>query len=418
MRSLVPMIPLREIFVTCLGASLACQLGLVWRQATYVRAHRHAVPGPFADAVTLAQHQTAARYTVARTWLRAASLLVEACITWMWTLGGGIDALDRLWRGWLPQASSTAQGTWVVLSFLFFSALVTLPQSVARTFGLEAHFGFNKTTVALFCTDILKSLALTGLLVTPLCYAVLLVLERTGASGWWMAWSLWTALTLLLAWIFPVWIAPLFNKFRPLEDPTLLQRVHALLTRCGFLAEGVFVMDGSKRSGHGNAYFTGFGKSKRVVFFDTLLDTLSPSEIEGVLAHELGHFKLHHIRNRLLLGTLSSFIGFFVLGQLLSDVHFYHGLGVAQPSTHAGILLFALAAPTATFFLTPLSSWYSRRHEYAADAYASDHSDGGALACALTKLYRDNAATLTPDPWHSAFYDSHPSAMDRISRLA
>ena len=417
MRTLVPMIPWREIFVTCLAANLACELWLVWRQARHVRANRHAVPGPFADTVTLLQHQTAARYTAARTRLRVVSLLVGACATWAWTLGGGIEALERLWRGWLPQASSLAQGTSVVLSFLGISALVALPQSIVRTFGVEARFGFNKTTVALFCADLGKSLVLTALFVTPLCYAMLWLLERVGPSGWWMAWGLWTALTLLLAWIFPVWIAPLFNKFRPLEDATLLQRVHALLTRCGFLAEGIFVMDGSKRSGHGNAYFTGFGKSKRVVFFDTLLETLSPQEIEGVLAHELGHFKLHHIRNRLLLGTLSSFVGFFVLGRLLTEVGFYEGLGVTQPSAHAAILLFALAAPLTTFFLTPLSSWYSRRHEYAADAYASTHSDGAALARALTKLYRDNASTLTPDPLHSAFYDSHPSALARIARL-
>ncbi len=414
----MPMIPWREMFVTCFVTNLACELWLVWRQARHVSAHRHAVPGPFAGAVTLLQHQTAARYTAARARLRVVSLLVGACTTWAWTLGGGIRALDSLWRSWLPQASAAGLGTAVMLSFIAISALVAIPQSAVRTFGLEARFGFNKTSVALFCRDLLKSLALTALLVTPVCYAMLGLLERVGPSGWWMAWGLWTALTLLLAWVFPVWIAPLFNKFRPLEDAPLLQRVHALLTRCGFLAEGVFVMDGSKRSGHGNAYFTGFGKSKRVVFFDTLLETLSPQEIEGVLAHELGHFKLHHIRNRLVLGTLSSLVGFFILGRLLTELGFYEGLGVAQPSAHAAILLFTLAAPLTTFFLTPLSSWYSRRHEYAADAYACAHSDGAALARALTKLYRDNASTLTPDPVHSAFYDSHPSAMDRLARLS
>lgn len=411
------MIPWKEIFVASLGASLGCQLWLVWRQARHVQAYRHAVPGPFVESVTLAQHQTAARYTVARTRLRGVGLGVGACMTWLWTLGGGIDTLDRTWRTWLPDASSRAQGTWVVLTFLSLSAFVSLPQSAVRTFWLEARFGFNKTTVALFCSDLVKSIVLTGVIVAPLCYAVLWLLERAGPGGWWMAWGLWTALTFALVWIFPVWIAPLFNKFRPLEDATLLERVRALLTRCGFLAEGIFVMDGSKRSGHGNAYFTGFGKSKRVVFFDTLIATLSPLEIEGVLAHELGHFKLHHIRNRLILSTVSSLGGFYVLGALLNEPTFFAALGVTQPSAHTALLLFALAAPVATFWFTPLSSWYARRHEYAADAYASAHSDGAALARALTKLYRDNASTLTPDPLHSAFYDSHPSALDRIERL-
>lgn len=409
------MLPWREIFLVLLLFNLLCELLLAWRHVRHVQRHQHAVPAPFASVLTLAEHQKAAQYTVWRTSLGGAHLLVGAAVLWGWTLGGGLEALDIFWRARIDAALPL--GTCVVLSFLAISMALTLPLSLVRTFWVEAHFGFNQTTWRLFVADLAKGAALMAIIATPLCYGVLAFLQHAPRWGWLSAWGLWSGLTLAMAWIFPTWIAPLFNKFRPLEDPTLMARVRTLLDRCGFFAKGVFIMDGSRRSRHGNAYFTGFGKNKRVVFFDTLLETLSVPEIEGVLAHELGHFKLHHIRNRLVWGFASSFVGFYLLGWLIQQPQLYASFGVTHPSAHAALLLFVLGAPVVTFLFTPLASWYSRRHEYEADAYAAAHADGSALAQALSKLYRDNASTLTPDPWHSAFYDSHPPALARISRL-
>ena len=295
--------------------------------------------------------------------------------------------------------------------------LIHLPLSVWRTFGLEARFGFNRTTPALFLADLGRGLALAVALGAPVLTAILLLMERAVRWWWVWAWGLWLAVMLLMTWAWPAFIAPLFNRFVPLPDLALRQRIEALLDRCGFAARGVFVVDSSRRSSHGNAYFTGIGRHKRIVFFDTLLERLAHPEVEAVLAHELGHFRLKHVRQRLLLSVALSFVGLALLGWLTGQAGFYAALGVAVPSTHAALLLFVLVVPAITFFVTPLASLWSRRHEFQADDFASRHASAAELASALVKLHRDNASTLTPDALYAAFYYSHPPPLVRITRL-
>jgi STE24 endopeptidase len=331
------------------------------------------------------------------------------------TVGGGIAFIDALWR-----QTSLAQpwlGTLVVLSTVMAMGIVGLPFSIWRTFRLEARFGFNRMTPALFVADLAKSLLLGLVLAAPLLIAALLLMERAGPWWWLWAWAGWLGFTLLLTWAWPRFIAPLFNRFTPLADETLKARVEALLDRCGFSSKGVFVMDGSRRSAHGNAYFTGVGRNKRIVFFDTLIERLGAAEIEAVLAHELGHFRLKHVRQRLIVSIFTSFAGLALLAWLAGQPGFYTALGVPTPSSHAALLLFMLVVPAFTYFMTPLGAWWSRRHEFEADDFAVKHANARALADALVKLYRDNASTLTPDRIHSAFYDSHPPALVRIARL-
>jgi STE24 endopeptidase len=303
------------------------------------------------------------------------------------------------------------------MSVLVLLSVLSLPFSVYRTFVIESRFGFNRTTPAVFVADQLKGLALLLLLGTPLVLLVLWLMRSAGSAWWLYAWAAWVGFTLALTWAFPTLIAPLFNKFTPLADAALRERIEALLERCGFHSRGIFVMDGSRRSSHGNAYFTGVGNAKRIVFFDTLIESLEPAEIEAVLAHELGHFRRKHVRKRLALAVVLALAGFALLGWLVQAPWFYAALGV-QPSPHMALLLFMLVVPVFTFPLTPLASWLSRRHEFEADAYAVAQADGPSLAHALVKLYRDNATTLTPDPLHSSFYDSHPPAPIRVARLA
>jgi STE24 endopeptidase len=294
---------------------------------------------------------------------------------------------------------------------------ISLPLSLYRTFGIEARFGFNRTTPAIFVGDLLKGLVLSLALGAPLLYVVLLLMDRAGQLWWIYAWLVWVAFTLFITWAWPTLIAPLFNRFTPLSDETLKQRTEALLERCGFASKGVFVMDGSRRSVHGNAYFTGVGRNKRIVFFDTLIERLQAAEIEAVLAHELGHFRLHHVRSRLVLSLGMGLAGLALLGALATWPEFYASLGVTTASGHTALLLFVMVLPVFTFFLTPLSSWWSRKHEFEADEFAAKFANAQQLADALVKLYRDNATTLTPDELHSAFYDSHPPALIRIARL-
>jgi STE24 endopeptidase len=305
----------------------------------------------------------------------------------------------------------------VIASVALIAQLVNLPFSLWRTFGLEARFGFNRTSAALFFTDLGKGLALAVVLGGPLLAATLLLMERAGRWWWVWAWVLYLAIMFVMAWAWPAFIAPLFNRFSPLADDALRSRIEALLTRCGFASRGVFVVDNSRRSSHGNAYFTGIGRHKRIVFFDTLLERLAHPEVEAVLAHELGHFRLRHVRKRLGVSMATTLLGLAVLGWLARQGSFYRALGVPRPSTHAALLLFVLAVPAFTFFLSPLAALWSRRHEFEADAFATRYADAAALERALVKLHRDNASTLTPDPLYVAFYYSHPPPLARIARL-
>ena len=406
---------LTVLFVLAVLASTATSLWLSQRQATAVARHRGEVPSPFAAAVSSEEHRKAADYTIAKVRFARVGTVVDAVLALALTLGGGIAAVDALWRQ--TQLREPWLGVAVIGTVVLIVQLVNLPLAAWRTFGLEARFGFNRTTPALFLADLGKGVALAVLLGGPLLLAVLLLMERTGRWWWAWAWLVWLAFMLFMSWAWPVFIAPLFNRFSPLEDAALKARIEALLSRCGFASKGVFVVDNSRRSSHGNAYFTGFGRHKRIVFFDTLLERLAHPEVEAVLAHELGHFRLRHVRQRLYLAIASSFIALAVLGWLARQSGFYRALGVPQPSPHAALLLFALAAPAITFFLTPLASLWSRRHEFAADAFASRHASAAELAAALVKLHRDNASTLTPDPAYVAFYYSHPPPLARIARL-
>lgn len=403
------------LFVLLLLMSTAVRSWLNQRQVAAVLRHRDRVPDAFADQIDLAAHQKAADYTVARAALNRWDVLLDAGIALMLTLGGGIDAIDRWWQfAGLPPAW---HGTVVVLTTILIVSAIGLPLSLWRTFGVEARFGFNRMTVGLYITDLLKGLALSLLLGVPLIFVILYLMQQAGSLWWIYAWLVWVPYTVLVTWAWPAIFAPLFNKFTPVGDETLKQRTESLLQRCGFTSKGVFVMDGSLRSAHGNAFFTGIGRNKRIVFFDTLLARLQIAEVEAVLAHELGHFRLHHVRSRLILSVGFALGGLALLAALARWPAFYSALGVSTPSAHAAVLLFMFVLPAFTYFLTPLASWWSRKHEFEADEFAAQYADARQLADALVKLYRDNASTLTPDNLHSAFYDSHPPALVRIARL-
>ncbi|MFL6599715.1 MAG: M48 family metallopeptidase [Steroidobacteraceae bacterium] len=401
--------------VVALFAGTALRLWLAGRQIETVKANRDRVPAAFADRIEVADHQKAADYTVATISLGRRSLILDTLVTLGLTVGGAIGALDLLWQrsGWaLPW-----RGAMVVLTVVCLTALIDLPFSIWRTFRIEARFGFNRTTPGLFIADLGKGCLIALVLGGPVVLAALTLMDRAGQLWWLWAWAGWLALMLLMTWAWPAFIAPLFNKFTALEDAPLKARIESLLQRCGFTSQGVFVVDGSRRSSHGNAYFTGLGRHKRIVFFDTLLARLTHAEIEAVLAHELGHFKLKHVRKRLLATLVASFGALALLGWLAAQPAFYSAFGVQAPSSHAALLLFMFVAPAFTFFATPLGSLWSRRHEFEADAFAARHAHAADLANALVKLYRDNATTLTPDRLYSAFYYSHPPATERIARL-
>jgi STE24 endopeptidase len=403
------------LFVGAVLCGTALQLWLAGRQVATVASHRARVPEPFDAQISASEHAKAADYTIATVRFRRLEMGFDAAVLLALTVGGGLAAVDSLWRrtGW----SGEWLGTAVVLTVLCLTGLLGLPFSIWRTFVLEQRFGFNRLTPRLFIADRLKGLLLVLAIGGPAVLVVLSLMERAGAAWWLWAWGLWLAFMLLMSWAWPVLIAPLFNKFSPLQDPALVARIESLLQRCGFASKGVFVVDGSRRSAHGNAYFTGIGRNKRIVFFDTLLERLQPSELEAVLAHELGHFRLRHVRKRLLVSVAASLCGLALLGWLAGQPAFYSALGVPIPSTHAALLLFMLAIPPFALFATPLTSLWSRRHEFEADAFAARTANARELATALVKLYRDNATTLTPDPVYCAFYYSHPPALTRITRL-
>jgi len=398
-----------------LAAVLATPWRLARRQIAHVRARRERVPPAFEGEIPLAAHRKAADYTVARARLGRWDDLYGAALLLAWTLGGGLAALDRAWRAVF--ATELYAGTAFLLSLLLIGGLLELPFTLARTFGIERRFGFNRTTPALFVSDLLKQTLLALVIGTPLILAALALMQAAGAFWWLYVWLLWSGFSLLMVWAYPTLIAPLFNRFQPLTREDLRRRLEDLLARTGFRSEGIYVVDSSRRTTHGNAYFTGFGRAKRIVFFDNLLETLAEPEVEAVVAHELGHFKLRHIAKRMGLMLGLSLAALALLGWLAGEPWFYHALGVPRPSNHAALALFLLVGPVFGFFLTPLLARGSRRHEHEADDFAAAQSDAGALVRALVKLYRDNAATLTPDPLHSAFYDSHPPAPARIARL-
>ncbi len=409
------MVWLTALFIFAVLAGMAVDLWLSRRQEAAVARHRGEVPAPFAATVSADEHRKAADYTIAKVRFGRFGTVVDVAVLLLLTVGGGIALVDGLWRrSGLPEPWL---GVAVIGTIAIFAQLVSLPFSAWRTFRLEARFGFNRTTPAIFLADLGKGLALAVLLGGPLLIATLFLMQRAGRWWWLWAFGLWLIVMFLMAWAWPAFIAPLFNRFTPLKDAPLKERIEALLERCGFASKGVFVVDSSRRSSHGNAYFTGIGRHKRIVFFDTLLEQLAHREVEAVLAHELGHFRLKHVRKRLLLSIAMMFLGLALLGWLARQPGFYHALGVPLASTHAALLLFVLVVPVFAFFVTPLSSVWSRRHEFEADAFASRHADAAELASALVKLHRDNASTLTPDAVYAAFYYSHPPPLTRITRL-
>jgi len=403
------------LFIAALLLSTAIKLWLARRQLNHVLAHRNKVPDVFSAQVELPSHQKAADYTRAKTQLGMISTVFEAAILLGFTLGGGLQLLAE----WSLHTFSNPllQGMAIIVSVLVITSILEIPFNLYSTFVTEARFGFNKMTFKLYVLDALKGMLLGAILGLPLLLGVLWLMERMGDNWWLYVWAVWVSFSLLLLFIYPSFIAPIFNKFQPLEDASLKARIEALLQRCGFTAQGLFVMDGSKRSTHGNAYFTGFGKTKRIVFFDTLISRLNPDEIDAVLAHELGHFKRRHVIKRIAL-TFAISLGFlWLLAQMMQADWFYAGLGVSTHSTAMALLLFFMVLPVFSFLLQPVSSAYSRKHEFEADAYAAQQTAAADLVTALVKLYQDNASTLTPDPLYSKFYSSHPPAMIRISRL-
>jgi len=407
------------LFVAFVLVTLAIRFWLGSRHIRHIQAHRHAVPAQFAERIPLAAHQKAADYTIAKTKFGLVMLVVNTAALMGFTLFGGLQSLS----GAVFQAAGTGMlyQIGLIAAFAVISSLIDLPFDYYRQFVLEERFGFNKMTRGLFVADLAKGALLGAAIGLPLVWVILLLMEKAGTLWWFYAWLVWSGFQLLLLVLYPTVIAPMFNKFTPLTDDSLKSRIEALMQRVGFHASGLFVMDGSKRSAHGNAYFSGFGAAKRIVFFDTLLSRLAPQEIEAVLAHELGHFKLRHIIKRIVVMFALS-LGFLaLLGFLKNQAWFYTGLGVnpmlVGSNDAMALILFMLALPAFTFLFSPLGSLVSRKHEFEADAFAAQHTNAQDLVAALVKLYEDNASTLTPDPLHSAFYDSHPPATIRINRL-
>nr|WP_319563828.1 M48 family metallopeptidase [uncultured Rhodoferax sp.] len=407
------------LFTAALVLGLLIKFWLSSRQIRHVALHRSSVPTAFSKTISLDAHQKAADYTLAKARLGLLEMTLETVVLLAWTLLGGLSALNEVLVQWL--GNSMTQQLVLLLSFALVGGLIELPLSWYQTFVLEAQFGFNKTTPKLWLADLLKSTLIGAVIGLPIAALILWMMAATGSLWWLWAWLFWMGFNLLLLVIYPTLIAPLFNKFIPLEDETLKARVTALMQRCGFHAKGLFVMDGSKRSAHANAYFTGFGAAKRVVFYDTLLSKLSAAEVDAVLAHELGHFKHKHILKRIVSMFAMSLAGFALLGYLAQQTWFYTGLGV-QPNVMAAndalaLLLFMLALPLLSFFVAPVFAQLSRTHEFEADAYAVQQTSASDLSTALLKLYEDNASTLTPDPLYVRFYYSHPGASERLSRM-
>ncbi|MBL8334917.1 MAG: M48 family metallopeptidase [Rubrivivax sp.] len=411
------------VFAALVLVWLAAQLWLLTRQMRHVAQHRAQVPPAFVGTVTLQAHQKAADYTIAKGRMGLLAVAFNAAVLLGWTLLGGLDELNGLLRDVVqPRFGDMAYQLALLAAFTLIGALLELPFELYGTFVVEQRFGFNRVTPALFATDWLKGLLVAALIGLPLAALILWIMGALGAQWWIWAWVAWVAFNVVLLVLYPTVIAPMFNRFQPLADEALKDRVQALMQRCGFAAKGLFVMDGSRRSAHGNAYFTGLGAAKRVVFLDTLLSRLTPGEVEAVLAHELGHFRHRHVHKRMVAIFAASGLGLAVLGALYGQAGFYQALGVqpnlASSNAALALLLFGLVLPPVMFFVTPLASLLSRRHEFEADAYACAQADGRDLAQALLKLHEDNATPLPPDPVYVRFYYSHPPASERLAALA
>ncbi len=403
------------IFLFSLFTGIFVQWFLVQKHINCVRSNRDSVPEAFNDKISLEAHQKAADYTEAKVKTGLFELIIGSALLLLWTLAGGLQFLDN----WLRTfgMSEILTGTALILSVFAIMAILELPLSLFKIFKIEQSFGFNKMTPKIFFVDLLKNTIVGFLIGAPLLLFVLWIMENSGTYWWIYVWFTWLTFSLLMMWAYPAFIAPIFNKFRTLENDELKTRIENLLARNGFKSNGIFVMDGSTRSTHGNAYFTGLGANKRIVFFDTLINELSYDEIEAVLAHELGHFKCNHIRKRISLLAAIFFIGLGILGWLINQAWFYNGLGIEQMSTYIALLLFVMISPAFTFFLQPIFSFISRQHEFEADDFAAGQAQTENLITALVNLYRENANTLTPDPLYSAFHDSHPPAPIRIEHL-
>ncbi|WAK03363.1 M48 family metallopeptidase [Methylobacter sp. YRD-M1] len=403
------------IFIIALIISYSVQFWLSRRQAVYVKSHRAAVPEAFKDRVPLEAHQKAADYTIEKGKLGDIDSIIGVIVLLLLTVGGGINAAFEFWASF--DMSARMAGIGAIATIFLVMHLIDLPTSIYQTFVIEEKFGFNKSTPKQFIKDQFLQLALSAAIGLPLLALILWIMDSIGSLWWLWTWVVLISFSLLMSWLYPTVIAPLFNKFTPMQEGSLKDRIQGLLARCGFNSQGIFIMDGSKRSGHGNAYFTGLGNNKRIVFFDTLVNSLEDEELEAVLAHELGHFKCKHVIKMLIATSLMSLISLAVLGWLINEQWFYTGLGVQQPSNAAALLLFMLVSPVFTFFMQPVMAYFQRKFEFEADDFASKNAQASKMISGLVKLYEENASTLTPDPLYSAFHYSHPPAAIRIAHL-
>ncbi len=403
------------IFIAALVAGIFLEWFLLFRHKSHVQAHREAVPNAFADTIPLESHQKAADYTMAKGVLARFDILLGGIVLLLWTLGGGLEFLDQSIQRF--GLSELWTGAIVIIAFMLISSIIDIPVSLYQNFSLEEKFGFNKMTLGVFFSDMIKNTLVMLALGVPILLLVLWIMQNMGNNWWLYAWITMVGFLVFMTWAYPAFIAPIFNKFKPLEDKELQARIEDLLTRNGFKSQGVFVMDGSLRSTHGNAYFAGFGSNKRIVFFDTLIEILNYDEIEAVLAHELGHFKRNHVKKLTALQFVILFVGFAALGWLINQAWFYQGLGVSQPSNYMALLLFSIVSPVFLQFIMPSIKVLTRKYEFEADDFASEQAKPADLISALVSLYKENANTLTPDPLYSAFHDSHPPAPIRIAHL-
>lgn len=403
------------IFLIALGFCYATQFWLAKRQADHVADHRSAVPDAFKDRVSLEAHQKAADYTIEKGKLGTIDSIIGIIVLLLLTIGGGINAAFVFWAAQIT--SPLLVGIAALATVFLVMTLIDIPTSVYQTFVIEEKYGFNKSTVKQFIKDHLLQLGLSAAIGVPILALILWVMDSVGSLWWLWAWGIIMGFSLLMSWLFPTLIAPLFNKFTPMQEGSLKDRIQDLLARCGFNSQGIFIMDGSKRSGHGNAYFTGLGNNKRIVFFDTLVNSLDEEELEAVLAHELGHFKRKHVIKMLAATSVMSLISLAILGWLINQQWFFSGLGVEQPSNAAALLLFILVSPVFTFFMQPISAYFQRKFEFEADDFAASNANATKMISGLVKLYEENASTLTPDPLYSAFHYSHPPAAIRIAHL-
>ena len=403
------------IFLIALIISSSIQFWLAKRHADYVAAHRAAVPDAFKDKVPLAAHQKAADYTLEKVKLGNIDGILSIVVLLLLTLGGGINASFDYWATFFT--SPLIAGVAATASIFLLLTVIEIPTSIYQTFVIEEKFGFNKSTVNQFIKDQFMHLGLGAAIGLPLLALILWIMDNVGPLWWLWAWAIIMSFSLLMSWLYPTVIAPLFNKFTAMEDGSLKDRIQGLLTRCGFNSQGIFIMDGSKRSGHGNAYFTGLGNNKRIVFFDNLVNSLEDEELEAVLAHELGHFKCKHVIKMLIATAIMSLISLAILGWLINESWFYTGLGVQQPSHAAALLLFLMVSSSFTFFMQPISAYFQRQFEFEADDFAANNAKASKMISGLVKLYEENANTLTPDPLYSAFHYSHPPAAIRIAHL-